>query len=73
MTCSIVTFPRLCQVLVMSAEELKEHEEKEGWSDAESDDADDGSSPLSFGELQRTPGFLFALGLYIGGWGGVLE
>ena len=31
-----------------SEEELKEHAEKEGWSDAENDD-DDGSSPLSFG------------------------
>ena len=39
----------LCQVLAMSADELKEHAEKEGWSDAESDDADDGSSTLSFG------------------------
>ena len=34
----------------MSAEEFKEHVEKEGWSDAESDDAEQSSvSPLSFG------------------------
>ena len=49
LTDGAVFVQHLCQVLAMSADELKEHAEKEGWSDAESDDADDGSSPLSFG------------------------
>lgn len=42
------------KVLVMSAEEFKEHEEKEGWSDAESDDADD-SALLSFDKMSDLP------------------
>lgn len=49
LTDGAVFVQHLCQVLAMSADELKEHAEKEGWSDAESDDADDSSSPLSFG------------------------
>ncbi|KAL8580162.1 hypothetical protein ACOMHN_043047 [Nucella lapillus] len=43
------------KVLVMSAEELKEHKEKEGWSDAESDGDNDDASPLSFEKMPGLP------------------
>ncbi|XP_076469350.1 N-lysine methyltransferase setd6-like [Babylonia areolata] len=42
------------KVLVMTAAEFKEHEEKEGWSDAESDDEDE-DELLTFKKMPKLP------------------